>query len=476
MNEKAGERLTAEKCNEALPQTEQFDLGGYDMFKIAVFFVGLIIMLGLMLKTKVGPLVSMLFGALIIGMGCGLGSTGTIDAITSGFGSTCKSIGIVIIFGTILGEYLEKSNASQRIATTLLRLTGTDKADFALTWTGYLVSIPVFCDVALIMLSPICKSVAKNAKRVVCPLAVALALGLLNTNAFVIPTPAPLSVAVILELDLGKAIFYGLIVAFVASMASWAYAHFFLAKKPDDWFVKSATADVSQYAESTREIREDEMPGFTQAILPILVPILLIVGNTTCKAILPKGSPILDITSFIGNSNIALAFGAVVAVLLLYKYLPKNEVFEAITNAMQVSGPVIFITAAGGALARVLDTTGIGKMFADMLSASGLPVILIPFLIAGLSKFAQGSGNVAAVMSATLSAPLCIAGLIHPVVAFLAICAGSQFGSHVNNSFFWVFANLFEYDTKTTLKTLAVGQHVNAISGLLAAYVIGLFL
>ena len=150
------------------------------MQTMIVFLLGLAVMLFLMIKTKLGPFMSMLLGGLIIGMGCGVGSSETINALTGGFGNTCKSIGLVIIFGTILGTYLEKSNSCQRIATSLLKVTGEKNASVALAATGYLVSIPVFSDVALIMLSPIIKAVSKKTGKVLCVFATLTALSLIH--------------------------------------------------------------------------------------------------------------------------------------------------------------------------------------------------------------------------------------------------------------------------------------------------------
>lgn len=445
-----------------------------DMKLFLPFIIGLVIMLALMLKTKLGPFASMLFGALIIGMGCGMGGNDTVNAITQGFGGTCRSIGIVIIFGTILGEYLEKSNASQRIARSLLNLTGEKRATLALSGTGFLVSIPVFSDVALVMLSPICKAVASRTGLRLGALAVALALGLLNTNAFVAPTPAPLAIVAILNVDIGQSILWGLIVAAFGSFACWIFAEY-LCTKPESWYTRSETAD-KDFGKAARDVPESELPSIFNAVLPILIPIILIVGNTTCAMILPKDSSILVASAFLGNSNIALAIGTVSAIVLLYRNLPKGEGHEAINNAMKVCGPIIFITAAGGALAQVIRVAGVGEMFANYLIRTKLPVIFIPFLITGLSKLAQGSGSVASIMAATLTVPLCEAGAITPIVAFLSICSGSHMGSHVNNSFFWVFANLFGFDTKTSMKTLAVAQHINGISCMALTWVLSMFL
>lgn len=438
------------------------------------FFIGLAIMFFLMLKTKIGPFMSMLLGALIIGLGGGVSAGNTMRAISGGFGETCASIGIVIIFGTILGEYLEKSNATRTIAMSLVKLTGDKNADAALAATGFVVSIPVFCDVALIMLAPIVKAVAQKSKLKLGALATVLALGLLVTNTYVAPTPAPLSIVAILGIDVGESILWGLLVSVFVVFFAWLYCRFFLQRKPEQWYVKAIgklSAD-----ENKTPAPAAAPPGFAAAILPIAVPIVLILLNTSFKMVLAKGSPILSVASFLGDKNIALIIGIITAITLLRKHIPKEEIFVAMTNALATAGPVIFITGAGGALSKIIDATGVGALFAEALSAGALPVLLVPFFICGLSKFVQGSSSVAVIMAATLTLPLCNANLIHPIAAFIAICAGSGFGSHVNNSFFWVFANLFGYDTKTTLKTLCIGQHVIAFAGLFAAYAVSFIL
>lgn len=441
------------------------------MSTIIIFLIGLVIMLVMMIKTKIGPFMSMLFGALIIGIGCGVAPSDTISAITGGFGNTCKSIGLVIIFGTILGTYLEKSNSCQRIATTLLKLTGEDKAGVALAATGYFVSIPVFSDVALIMLSPIIKAVSKKTGRVVCVFAVLTASALLCTNAYVAPTPAPLAVAATLNLDIGKSIIYGLIVAAISIVVVYFYCMLFLDKKPADWFTEIEAADDK--ATEVKEVDEKDMPSFIQAMAPILIPVILIVASSVCGMILPEDSQVRMIAKFLGDKNIALVIGIIVAIFLLKKFLPAGETFSAINDALKTAGPVIFITAAGGALSSIVEVTGAGQIFADILTASPLPVILIPFLITALSKFAQGSASVASLLAASLTMPLITAGLISPIAAFISISAGSHCGSHVNNSFFWVFAEFFGYDAKTTLKTLCVAQNfVLSGVGLICAVVI----
>ena len=367
--------------------------------------------------------------------------------------------------GQIALDLVVNQNQFQQQMNGITKLA--KKAGVALAATGYFVSIPVFSDVALIMLSPIIKAVSKKTGRVVCVFAVLTASALLCTNAYVAPTPAPLAVAATLNLDIGKSIIYGLIVAAISIVVVYFYCMLFLDKKPADWFTEIEAADDK--ATEVKEVDEKDMPSFIQAMAPILIPVILIVASSVCGMILPEDSQVRMIAKFLGDKNIALVIGIIVAIFLLKKFLPAGETFSAINDALKTAGPVIFITAAGGALASIVEVTGAGQIFADILTASPLPVILIPFLITALSKFAQGSASVASLLAASLTMPLITAGLISPIAAFISISAGS----HVNNSFFWVFAEFFGYDAKTTLKTLCVAQNfVLSGVGLICAVVI----
>lgn len=439
------------------------------MQTVIAFLVGLCIMLFLMLKTKLGPFMSMLFGALLTGIGCGIGPLDTVNYIVEGSAGTFQSLALVVIFGTILGNYLEKSNACQRIAVTLLRLTGDKNAGAALATTGYLVSIPVFSDVGLIMLSPVIKAVSRRTGRVVCVFAVLTAAALLCTNAYVAPTPAPLSIVAVLNVDIGQSIIWGMVVAAVSTFVSWVYCTLVLEKKPASYFTSNESGDEKE----VELVGEDQMPGFGAAILPIVVPLILIIANSVCGMVLPEGSAIYEVVSFIGDKNIALVCGIITSVVLLGKRLSAKDAKNIINDSLKTAGPIIFITCSGGAFAKVVEVTGIGEMIANALSASALPALLIPFLITGFSKFVLGNGSVAVILGASLTLPLIEAGMITPIIAFLAICAGSQLGSHVNNSFFWVFAEFFGYDTKTTLKTLCFIQNVIlAGTGLICTWII----
>lgn len=315
------------------------------MTNLVIFLIGLAIMLVLMMKTKLGPFVCMLLAGLGIGIACGLGSDGAISTLVDGFGGTCKSIGLLVIFGTILGTYLEKSGACQRIASSLLKLTGKKNSTAALAITGFVVAIPVFCDVAMVLLSPLVKSVAKKSNKNACALGTATACSLLSTNAFVAPTPAPLAIIAVLGLDIGVSIAWGLTAAAFVTFCVWAFVEFYLNRKPDSWFVK---IEGEEKENAVEEISESAMPPFMNAIVPILLPIVLILLSSVIGAFFPESTGLVAAFKFLGNKNIALALGIVASVMCLGKFLPDEIRFTPMTDALKVSGPIVFITASGG--------------------------------------------------------------------------------------------------------------------------------
>ncbi len=447
------------------------------MNEIIIFVVGIAIMLVLMIKTSMGAFVSMLLAALLIAIGCGIPANDAISVVVNGFGKSCKNLGIVIIFGTMLGSFLERAHAMQRISKTMIDACGEEKSDIALGLTGFIVGIPVFSDVALIMLNPLAKALSKKTSFHVGALATILSISLLTTFALVAPTPGPLAIAEIFHLDVGISIIWGLTAAIVGTIFGLIFCRFWLNKKQDSWWTRTEIEAEKEAAETAvQEVADNEMPSFPISLLPILGPIALIIMNSVCSLVFPEDSGIVEITNFLGNKNIALAFGVLLCIVLLGKYFGKNEVSKVMSDSLSAAGPVMFITAAGSTLAAVVNATTIGDTFTSVLANSGLPIVLVPFLVSGFSKFAQGSGSTAGIMSAGLTAPLVEAGLISAPVAFVAACSGTLFLAHVNNSFFWVFSNIFGFDTKTTLKSLCVGSSIVALGGLLVAVIMSFFM
>lgn len=441
-----------------------------------VFVIGVAVLLFLCIKVKVNAFIALLSAAIVMGPLAGLSGADTVGAITGGFSSTVKSIGIVIIFGILLGNYLDEAKGTNRMAVDAVRLVGQKRASLAMAITGYLVSIPVFSDAACVILTPLVKAIHKKTRIPLAVLAVSLSGGLLATHVYVPPTPGPLAAAGLLGIDIGQAIMYGAFAAVFMTAFGWLFAELYLRKKPDSYYTFREDALEEQSAADETFGDDADLPGTLRSLIPLVVPLLLIVGNTTCAMLLPEESPILTVTSFIGDANVALAIGAVLAIITLGKRLGGGKVLEIMDKSLKDAGPIVFITAAGGSLGQVLKVSGAGDSLANMVVNTGLPFILIPFVIAGLLKIVQGSGTVAVTTAATLCAPIAASLGLNPILIFLASGAGARACCHVNDSFFWVYTNCMGFDMKTGLKTLSLSNIFMALGGLTATFICSLWL
>lgn len=298
----------------------------------------------------------------------------------------------------------------------------------------------------------------------------------LTTYNDVPPTPGPLAAAGLLGIDLGQAIMWGAFAAVFMTLFGWIFAELYFRNKPESYY--TFRSDEEQEKEMVQPTLEEDsnLPGTWASLLPLLLPIILILLNTSCSMLLPKGHYIRNVTSFIGDSNIALAIGSVAAIMTLGGRLGKEKVLKIMDKSLSDAGSIVFITAAGGALGAVLKQSHAGASLANLVINTGLPFILIPFVISGLLKIVQGSGTVAVVTAATLCAPIASKLGLNPILIFLASGAGARSCCHVNDSFFWVYTNCMGFDMKTGLRTLSISNVAMALGGLFATYIASLVL
>ena len=445
---------------------------------ILVFLIGIAVLLVLCVVVKVNAFVALLVTAMVFGGLTFMGGTEIIGTTTSGFAGTVESIGIVIIFGIMLGNYLDAAKATNKMALDTVKLVGQKRSGIAMAICGYIISIPVFSDAAMVILTPLVKSIHKRTRIPLAILAVSLASGLLATHVYVPPTPGPLAAAGLLGIDIGRAILWGAFAAIFMTLFGTVFAHIFFKKKPDSYYSWRDDAEkAEEESVNTNALENDkDLPGTLVSILPLVMPLLLIVGNTTCSMLFPADSTIVAITSFIGDANVALALGCLLAVILLGKRMGKDTVMKVIDKSLKEAGPIVFITAAGGALGEVLSVSGAGADLASMVINTGLPFILIPFVISAILKVVQGSGTVAVTTAATLCAPIAAALGLDPILIFLASGAGARACCHVNDSFFWVFTNCMGYDMKGGLKTLSLANPFMALGGLFGTFLASLII
>ncbi|MEX0661619.1 MAG: GntP family permease [Balneolaceae bacterium] len=411
-------------------------------------------------RWKIHPFLALLFGAISMGFLARLETGELISSIAGGFGSTLQSIGIVIAAGAIIGEYLDRSGGAKVLANKILNTVGENNAPLSMSLTGYIVSIPVFCDSGFIVLSAINKAIARRTKISLSVLAVALASGLYATHVFVPPTPGPLAAAATLGADIGQVLILGLIVSIPVMGSALLWAVLFCGKHTVEYDMEDAN-----------EISVKDSPSFKIAITPILTPIFLIALKSIAEyPTAPFGEgALLSTAVFLGDPIIALLIGVGIAFFMVSdgRKRIQNEWLE---EGLKKAGIIILITGAGGAFGEVLRQTDLGDFAAQFATIGGLGV-LIPFLIAAFLKTAQGSSTVAIITAAAICAPLIeplgLDSSMGTALAVLAIGAGSLTVSHVNDSYFWVVAKFSEMDTSTALKTHTVATLIMGITGLI---------
>lgn len=416
--------------------------------------IGIVVLIFLVLKTKVQAFLALIICTVIVGVigGMPLINTtievdgvqktfGIVNSITSGFGGTLGSIGIIIGFGVMMGQIFEVTGAAKRMAHTFLKLFGKKREEEALALTGFIVSIPIFCDSGFVVLAPIAKAISKATKKSVIGLGVALAAGLVITHSLVPPTPGPLGVCGIFGIDVGKFILLTIVLALPMAIACIAYARLFLSKKyyripNDEGEIVEAPYQEPDY-EGAFAMDMTGIPGALESFMPLIVPIILILINTVASA-LGKTTGAMEILVFLGQPIIAVGLGLLVAIFTLGRKLDRHEALSEMEKGMMSAGIIMLVTGGGGALGQIIKDSGLGNFMAQGLAQTAIPIVVLPLLISTAMRFIQGSGTVAMTTAASISAPIIIAAGANPLLGAVACCVGSLFFGYFNDSYFWV--------------------------------------
>ena len=451
---------------------------------IIAFVVAVVLMIVAISKWKVHPFLSIMAVSVLLALVAGIplvktGDTnGIADVIGAGFSGTFSSIGIVIILGALIGSILEQTGAALKLADMVVKLVGQKNPELALELMGWVVSIPVFCDSGFVILDPIRKALVKRTGKSSVACTVALSAGLYISHVFIPPTPGPIAAANTLGIgdNLLLVIGLGLLCSIFPLAAGLIYAKF-IGKK-----VKSADETVAsdEVVKTYEELVAGygKLPGGFNALAPIIVPVILMALGTIGKQVGVTGFA-LDLLSFLGTPIIALAAGTIFAVAQL-AIAKKMDQFYSITNdTLKTVGPILFVTAAGGVLGKVISSTTMVSYITENAGFLMNLGIFFPFLLAAILKTAQGSSTVAITTTAGIMAPMMASlGLDTPALGALtvmAIGAGAMTVSHANDSYFWVVTNFGEmtpdqgYKTQTML-TLCMG-----VASIIGIFILSLF-
>ncbi len=433
--------------------------------------LGLIILLVLIIKFNVQAMVAILIGAIAIGLIAGMPATTIVTAVNDGIGNTLKGIALLVGLGSMFGAILEVSGGAQTLAVTMVKRFGDEKAAWALGITGLIIAMPVFFDAGLIILIPLAFSLAKRTNRSSLFYAIPLLAGLAVGHAFIPPTPGPVLVATMLNVDLGWVILVGIFCGTISMIVAGPIWGSICGKK---FYVP-----VPEHVANQEEIDESKLPKFSLIVGIILIPLVLIIFKSL-SGVVPAMEPLQPLFNFLGEPFVALLIATVAAMfgLGIKNGYTMKELESVMTKSLEPTGLILLVTASGGVLRYVLQYSGLGDLIGNAVSSMNLPIVVLAFIIAVLVRISVGSATVAMTMAAGIVASLPgIADLspLYLACTVAAVAGGSTVCSHFNDSGFWLVKSLVGIDEKTTLKTWTIMETLVGATGFVVALIISFF-
>jgi GntP family gluconate:H+ symporter len=452
-----------------------------------VFIIAIVAMIYMISKLKVHAFLSLMIVSLVFGLLAGIplvdvtagGKTtpGIASVIGAGFSGIFTSIGIVIILGALIGSLLEVTGAAIKLADTVVKVVGQKRPVLAIQIMGWIVSIPVFCDSGFVILNPIRKAMVQRTVASSVAMTVALSTGLYASHVFIPPTPGPIAAAGALGLadNLLLVMALGVVVSIPALIGAYFYAVYIGAKER-----ASDEADRAEVVRTYEELVDayGELPSTFMSFAPIVAPILLMaLGSIAAMA--KMTGVFADLLRFLGAPIIALGVGTLFGFIQIYKAKMTDKFYDITNESLKIVGPILFITAAGGVLGRVISVSDMVPFIKSNVATMQVMGILFPFVLSAILKTAQGSSTVALITTAAILNPLMVTlGLdseFARALTVMAIGAGAMTVSHANDSYFWVVTNFGGMTPEQGYKTQTAATLVEglcAMAGIFVLYIL----
>ncbi|MGM9721049.1 MAG: GntP family permease [Candidatus Egerieousia sp.] len=470
---------------------------------IIIFAAAIAIMVVAISKWHLHPFIAILLTALIFGIVSGIPLPQMTTLIGSGFSKIFAGIGLVIIFGTLMGTILEHSGAALKIADCIIKLLGKRHPVLSMAIMGWVVSIPVFCDSGFVVLNPIREALVKKTQSSPIAMTVALSGGLYLSHVFIPPTPGPLAAAETLGLSGNLLLVMGMgLLCSIFPMFLLILFSNYIGKRiscsadastntaSSSSTTSACTTDASTNTSSASSTDADriaaeynaiieksgKLPSASLSFAPIIVPIILMSLASILQGA-EMQQQLKDVVLFLSNPTIALAIGLLFATFLLKRGSGFEEMVE---NSLKRSGPILFITAAGSVLGNIVAGSPLVSFITDNAQVLNGLGLLFPFLVAAMLKSSMGSSSVAIITAAGIVAPFAEAmGLASPIgltLICMAVGAGSMTVSHSNDSYFWVVTKFGRMDIKSGYKTQTLATLILGLGALAELYIISLFI
>ena len=435
-----------------------------------VSVVGLILLIAVF---KLNPFISLFVAALSLAIVTGMPFSTVVHSFEAGVGGTLGHIAIVVALGTMLGKMMAESGGADQIAHTLIRIFGEKNIHWAMMVIGLLVGLPAFFEVGFVLLIPIAFTVARRTKTSLIMVGLPMVAGLSVVHGLVPPHPAAMLAATIYKADVGRTIFYALMIGIpTAVIAGPLYAkliapHIELA------------AENPMAAEFVDHGSERRLPGFGLTLLTILLPVLLMLIGSWADAISRAGSAVNEGLRFIGNDDMALLIGVLFSFFTLGRVsgFTRDTILRFSNECLAPTASITLLVGAGGGFGRILQDSGVSKAIIVVALHSHIPLLLLAWLLAALMRLATGSATVAMTTAAGIVAPIALQSPgVHPELLAIATGAGSLIFSHVNDGGFWLVKEYFNMTVAQTLKTWSVCETIISVVALMFTVALSLAL
>ena len=431
---------------------------------IIVLAIGLQIFLT---SKKVSPFLSLLIVAILAGLSLGMAPNDLLKSMKTGVGSTLGDVLLIICLGAILGKVLELSGAAGKIANTLIHSFGKKNIQWAVLLTGFFVGIPLFYNAGFVILVPLVFSIARTARLPLLYVAIPMAASLSVTHCFLPPHPGPMFLIGAFKADLGKTLMYGFVIAIPVII---------IAGPMLGRLMKKMNVDIPP--DEKIEISTKDLPGVFESLILALLPVLLIGLAVIANTFFPGESSVKKVILFLGDATIALLISVLSAVFFLgiKKGRSMQQLMQWLNEAVSSVALILLIITAGGVFKQVLIDSGTGTYITSFASQWSIPPLVFAWLVTALLRVAIGSATVAGITAAGIVSPLLVTGTVSPELLVLAVGTGSVFGSHINDSGFWIFKEFFRLSLKQTFLSWTVMETIISILGLIGVLILNMII
>ena len=432
---------------------------------IAAVVSGIVLLLVLILVFRIQAFIALLITCLTVGLLAGLSVDQVLESIKNGMGSTLGFVATVVGLGALFGGLLEHSGGAQSLAAFILGKTGEKRAPWSLMLTGFIIAIPVFFDVAFIILAPVIFAITKKTGKSLLLYAIPLLAGLAITHSFIPPTPGPVAVADILGANLGWVIVFGAIAGIPAAIISGPLFGKYISEK----------IHLSVPESFQQKQQNSSYPNPIMILMIIILPILLIVLKTLYGTSTELPEAILFIINLLGHPFTALILANLIAwyFLGIKRGVKKDNLLKLSMDSFKPAGAIILLTGAGGAFKQILVDTKAGEMIASSIQGANINPLFFAFLVAALIRILQGSATTAMIAAAGIVSPIIASGEFSSAqiaLTVISIASGATILSHVNDSGFWLVGQYMEMNEKQTFKSWTVMTVLIGFTGLLVSF------